>query len=161
MKVLLTALVILASGCGGSAVAPLLTPSGLVGTYQLRMFNGASVPGGGITSGSITLNSDSTYTLAINPWPLDYYDCTVPAGTSGSCTIADTGVPNPYLVGAQAGTWRDEGPERGADGNVVPNGHENLSLQPPARNSPRWYGSTGNGGIGFAGNGYPGLFFSR
>lgn len=136
MRYLLLALVLTACGRSSpSAPGDSLTPATLVGTYQLRSYDGQATPSKtyGVGSGTITLRSDSTYTITINAIPAQ----TTPAGWDWNFI---------------AGKWSYMGHFFQED--VV-------LLRPSFNGAPSWNGAIQNGGIAFSGNGYPDVFFSR
>jgi hypothetical protein len=135
MRYLLLALLLV--GCGSSASEPVngLTPATLVATYQLRNYDGESLPSKtyGVAFGALTLRADSTYTITLTATPVG----TTPAGWDWSFVT---------------GTWSYMGHYFEED--VV-------FLRPSSNNARTWNGAIRNGGLSFFGNGYPDAFFVR
>jgi hypothetical protein len=135
MRFLLLAFVVTACG-GSSAAGPSnsLTPGTLVGTYQLKSYDGQATPSKtyGVASGTLTLRADSTYTIGLAAMPAG----TTPAGWD----------------------WAD------ATGRWSYMGHyfdaEIVFLRPSSNNARTWNGLIERGGLSFSGNGYPDVFFT-
>ena len=135
MKYLLLFLAVTACGDSSPTAAGGVTPASLAGTYTLRNYDSAPVPTTkyGVESGSLTLRSDSTYTITLTAVPLG----TTPAGWQWTFV---------------SGRWSYMG--HYFDSDVV-------FLRPSFAGAPTWNGTIISGGVSFSGNGYPDVVFTR